>query len=258
MQMNLNNSFSRIGSNVSIAPTAIIGEEVIIGDNCIISDHVIIRNNTKIGSNCKFYPYSVIGEDPQDYSFKGEVSHIEIGNHNVFREFSTVHKATGEGEKTVIGDHNYFMSYSHVGHNSIIGSHNTFANGAQLGGHVTVENYVTIGGLSTIHQHCRIGSYVMMSGSSATSRDLAPYLTYAFTPAVPFGLNRIGLKRAEINPEIRSEINKAFKILYHEEHPLSVSIHKIETELEQFDEIKYFVEFLKKTKRGIRSSGNPR
>jgi UDP-N-acetylglucosamine acyltransferase len=256
--MNLNKTTSQIGSKVIIAPSAIVEEGVIIGDNTVISDHVIIRKYTKIGSNCKFYPYAVIGEEPQDYAFKGEPSFLEIGDDNVFREFSTVHRASGEGQATIIGHKNYFMNYSHIGHNSKIGSNNTFANGVQIAGHVSVDDFVTIGGLSAIHQHCKVGSYVMLSGGSASARDLAPYLTYALTPAVPFGVNRVGLKRAGISQEVRNEINKAFKILYQEEHSLPFTIRKIESELVQFEEIKYFIEFLKSCKRGIRTSGTIR
>lgn len=247
-------TLTKIAPSAQIAETAIIGENVEIRENTVISDHVIIRDNVKIGSNCKFHPYSVIGEDPQDFSYAGEESFVEIGDRNTFREFTTVHRAVGEGEKTIIGNDNYLMAYSHVGHNGELGNNITLSNNAQLAGHVVIEDGAVIGGTAAIHQHCRVGRLVMFSGMAATSKDVPPFFTYMRTPAFAVGINRFGMKKAGLSQEVINEIFKAFKIIYQSGLTLPSIISKLEG-LERFDEIKELTEFLRNSKRGIKLTG---
>lgn len=237
-----------------IATTAIIGNNVSIGDNTVISDHVIIRDNVTIGDGCTIYPYAVIGEDPQDFSYAGETSFVEIGDANVIREFVTIHRAVAWNEKTVIGDGNFFMAYSHVGHNCKIGNNNVFANSVQLAGHVEIGDSVTIGGLVAVHQHCRIGSYAMLSGVSGTTKDLPPYFMFGGLPAIATGINRHALKKAKMSPSLRDELVKAFKIIYTPpSKPLSTVVERLGAELNNdIEEVKYLIEFLKSSKRGIK------
>jgi UDP-N-acetylglucosamine acyltransferase len=248
------NTNAQIGTNVQIAATAIIGDSVTIGDNSSIADYAIIRNGVSIGANCKIYPHVIIGEDPQDFSFTKEATYVEIGNNNVFREFVTVHKAVGADNKTCIGDNNFFMVSSHVGHNCIIGHNNTFANGVQLAGYVEISDHVTIGGLTAIHQHCRVGDYAMISGLSATNKDLPPYFIYGLIPAVAASINRRGLQKAGFSQELRNELLKAFKIIYKSREAVSTSIVRLESELHPYPEIQNLIKFLKSSKRGIKTS----
>ncbi len=241
-----------IHSSAIIASTAIIGKNVYIGANTEISDYSIIRDGVKIGDNCKIHPHAVIGEDPQDLSFKGEASFIEIGNGNVIREFVTIHKAVGEGKKTIIGDNNMLMAYSHVGHNSKLGNNIILANSVQLAGHVRIHNNAVLGGLIAIHQGCTIGKFAMISGFAATNKDIPPFFMYAGTPAVGVNVNRIGLRRAGISTEAQNELMKAFKIIYKSKLALSTIIEKLEQELKALPELLELIDFLKDSKRGIR------
>ncbi len=241
-----------IASTVTIAKSAQISDSVQIGEGTEIGEGVIIRDSVKIGANCKIFPYAVIGEAPQDYSFKGEKSFIEIGDNNTIREFVTVNKAVGEASVTRIGNNNYIMAYSHVAHNASIGNFVTLANSVQLAGYSAVEDYVTIGGLTAIHQGCRVGKYAMVSGMSATNKDLPPYFMYGLTPAVAASINRHGLKKHGFSAEIMNEIFKAFKIIYKTGISLPQVIERLEAELEISDEIDYLIKFLKNSKRGIK------
>lgn len=246
------NTSNAIAASAQIAPTAVIGNNVEIGENTVISDYVVIRDNVSIGANCKIYSHSVIGEDPQDFSYKGETSYVEIGDDNLIREYVSIHRATGEGEKTIIGNGNMIMAYCHVGHNCIIGNKNIMANAVQLAGHVTIQDQVTIGGLSAIHQNCRIGRLSMLSGMAGVTQDVPPFFIYAKAPAFAVNLNRIGIKRSGISDDARNELYKAFKIVF--ESPLNRLnlAQKLEDDLEGFDEIKELIEFIRSSKRGIR------
>lgn len=242
----------QIANQVKIAATAIIEEDVIIGDNCIIGDYTIIRSGTKIGANNKISPHVIIGGDPQDLAYKGETSYIEIGDNNTIREFTTIHKATGENQVTRIGNNNMFMVGSHVGHNCELGNNIIMANNTCLGGYVRVEDNVTMGGGALVHQHCRIGKHVMMSGQAATNHDLVPYFLYMGVPAGAISTNRVGLKRAGYDQTVLSEIMRAFKIIYSKERLNRDNLlHQLETQLEQSEEIKYIIDFIKTSKRGV-------
>lgn len=253
----LKESKAQIGSNVQIAPTAIIGDNVTIGDNTKISDFVIIRDNTSIGANCTIHPNAVIGEDPQDFSFKGEESFVEIGDNNTIREFVTIHKAAGEGAITSIGDNNYIMAYSHVAHNCKLHNGIIMANSVQLGGHVEIFDNAVIGGLAAIHQNCKIGRLSMFAGSSGTNKDIPPFFMYGGTPAIAVNVNSLGLRKAGLSSELRAEIFKAFKVIYKSElHNLKNIIPELERSLKNFDETRELIDFLKDSKRGIRIKGH--
>lgn len=244
-----------IASDVKIAPTAIIGENVSIGAGTTIADYVIIRDNVSIGENCKIYSHVVIGEDPQDFSYQGEATQTIIGNNNTIREFASIHTAVGEGNTTELGDDNFIMAYSHIGHNCKLAHGITMANAAQLAGHVTVEEHVTIGGLAAIHQNCTIGAYCMFSGMAATNKDIPPYFIYALTPAIGVHVNRHALKKHNFSREARNELMTAFKIIYKEKGSLSAIIEKLQANLES-PEAQRLIEFLKNSKRGIRLIGH--
>ena len=146
-----------LGKNVEIGPYAVIDEEVVIGDNCKIGAHAVIHKYTTVGKNCKFFPGCSIGADPQDLKFEDEKTSTVIGDGCVFRECTTVNRATGEGNKTIIGNNILMMAYTHVAHNCIVGNNVIMSNVATLAGHVIVEDRAVIGGLSAVHQFCKIG-----------------------------------------------------------------------------------------------------
>jgi UDP-N-acetylglucosamine acyltransferase len=249
--MNSSTTNTKISPSAKVSPTAVIGEDVIIGDNTEIREYAIIRNGTKIGSNCKIYPHVVIGEDPQDFSFTGEKSFVEIGDNNTIREFVSVHRAVGEGEKTIIGDNNFLMAYTHLAHNSIIKNNVIIANNTQIGGHSVIEDNAVLSANVAIHQNCRVGRGIIMSGMSATNQDIVPFFMYEGIPAIAIGLNRVGLKRLEVAQEVRNELHKAFKIIFKSKLALQNIISELE-KLEAHDEIKEIIEFLKNSKRGIK------
>jgi UDP-N-acetylglucosamine acyltransferase len=243
--------FKNIHPSAQISPLAVIEDGVEIGENTKISEFVIIRSGVKIGSNCTIYPHAVIGEAPQDRSYKGEESFITIGDNNVIREFVTIHKPVGEGTFTRLGSNCFLMAGSHLGHNCQVGSNVTMANNVALGGHVIVEDFATIGGGAVVHQHCRVGKMVMLAGMSASNHDAIPFMVYMGIPSGGISTNRIGLKRAGFDQSVLSEIMRAYKIIYKQKSNLTNLIQKLEDELQPIPEIVYIKDFIKNTKRGI-------
>lgn len=201
-----------IGEGSYIGPYSIIGANVIIGKKCQIFSHVVIEGNTKIGDNNRFFPFCVVGTEPQDKKYKGEITEVIIGNNNIFREGVTVNRGTGYSNgKTIIGNNNIFMAYSHIAHDCHIGSNVTLANGVFLAGHSIVEDYVVFGGYVGVGQFVRIGKYGMISAGSMVERDTPPYCIVGGDRATPKGINIVGLKRAGFDTKVIKELKLVFR-----------------------------------------------
>lgn len=251
-----------IDSTARISPTAVLEEGVEIGPNVIIGDcsrigrgtivmaHAVIGPWTTIGNDNKIHYGAVIGHDPQDFGYKGEESFLEIGNGNSFREYVTVHRGNREGTATQIGDNNYFMVQSHVAHNCSIGNNIIIAGGSLLAGHVTIEDRAIISGNCVVHQFCRIGMLSMMRGLSRTSRDVPPFCIMDETHTVRT-VNLVGLRRNGYDaPRVRA-VKNAFKVLFRGGPNMRENLEKAEAELEMTADVRYLVDFIKESKRGV-------
>ncbi|MGQ9708280.1 MAG: acyl-ACP--UDP-N-acetylglucosamine O-acyltransferase, partial [bacterium] len=247
----------RSGSNWSgaiIHPTALVNGEVVIGEGCYIGPFCNITGKVTIGACCRFGTGVVIGTPPMDRKYQGEDTAVLIGSNNTFFEFVTVHRSTGSGGMTVIGDNNYIMSYVHIAHNCRIGNNCTLANGVQLGGHTEIGNGANLGGLVGVHQYCRIGKLAMVGAHSYVNKDIMPFVLAAGNPCRVRGLNLIGLKRAGLNGERIAVIERAFRLIYRSGLTLTAALKKVEQELipsPAADEIKYLIEFCQCSTRGV-------
>ena len=243
---------AHLEEGVKVGPYSIIEADVHIGRNTIIEPHVIIRAHTDIGEECRIFQFCSIGEVPQDLKYKGEETRVIIGHHNTIREYVTIHQATSSDiGVTVIGDHNLLMAYSHVAHNCKLGNHIVMANAANLAGHVHVEDFAIIGGLTGIHQFSRIGAHCIIGGASAVSKDIPPFVMASGNFAKLYGLNLIGLKRRGFKEETISALKEAYKIIFRSSLLLSVAVEKVKQELNDFPEVRQFIEFIEHSERGI-------
>lgn len=240
---------AKICDSVEIGPYSVIGPDVEIKENTYIGPHVIIEGRVEIGSNCKLMVCS-IGLPPQDVSYKGEDTGVKIGDGTIIREYVTVHRASKEGF-TIIGKNCFLMNSVHIGHNVKLGNNVIMASSSILAGYVEVCDYVFISGLSTIHQHCRVGESAMVGGMTGSRQDLPPYFIADGRPAKIRGINKVGLKRRGIKPDVRIEIERAYKLIYQSGLNTTNAIEKIEKELNLYPEIKTIIEFFKTSKRGI-------
>ncbi|MEW6109919.1 MAG: acyl-ACP--UDP-N-acetylglucosamine O-acyltransferase [Nitrospirota bacterium] len=243
---------AEIESDVEIGPFCIIKKGVRIKKGTKIISNVIIEGSTEIGENCAIYPFSSIGFPPQDLKYKKEDTKLFIGNNNIIREYTTIHRASVGGDGiTSIADNNYLMAYVHIAHDCKIGSNIIMANAATLAGHVQVEDYAVIGGLVAIHQFTRIGRYAMVGGFSGIGQDIPPYMVASGARAKLFGPNTIGLKRHGFSDSAINTIKKAYKILFREKRTLKDALKKLQEDIQHSDEIRHIIEFIEKNKRGI-------
>jgi UDP-N-acetylglucosamine acyltransferase len=204
---------AKVDPSVRVGPYAVIDQDVEIGPHCVIGPHVYLTGITSIGAHNHFFAGCIIGEAPQDLSYKNEPTRLRIGDHNVFREHVTVHRSSKTSEDTIIGSHNFLMQHSHVAHNAVVGDHVILAGGALLAGHVRVSERAFISGNCLVHQFVRVGTLALMQGGSAISKDLPPY-TMARGHNGICGLNTIGLRRAGFSPAERLELKQLYHALF--------------------------------------------
>ncbi len=213
-------SEAEIDASVEIGPHVVIDGPVRIGSGVRIIAQAHITGETEIGPDCVIHPFVAIGGAPQDYGHKNERSFCRIGAKNVIREGVTIHRATGEGNETIVGDGCMFMAYSHVAHNCRVGSNVILTNGALLAGHVKVGDRAILGGLAAVHQFVRIGEYAMVGGLSPIRQDLSPFMSYAQDGRC-LGVNRIGLRRNGFSSEAIDELRMLHRHLFRQ-RPASI------------------------------------
>ncbi|WP_435087290.1 acyl-ACP--UDP-N-acetylglucosamine O-acyltransferase [Candidatus Pelagibacter bacterium nBUS_27] len=240
---------AKISSNVKIGAFSIVGPNVEIDENSEIQSHVSIIGNTRIGKNNKIYPFSSIGNDPQDLKFAGEETRLEIGDNNKIREYVTINPGTkGGGELTKIGNNCLFMVSSHIAHDCIVGNNVILANNVPLGGHAEIEDNVIIGGNSAVQQFTRVGRFAMIGGMCGVVRDIIPYGIAHGNRSVLQGLNLIGLRRKNIpNKEILT-LNDAYKEIFKNEN-LTQNLSNLSEDYKKNELVLEVVNFLEKDKK---------
>ena len=247
-------SKAKIDSSVSVGPFSVIRDNVTIVANTKIGSHCVVEGNTTIGESCEIFTGAVVGSRPQDLKFKDEKVFLEIGNHNIIREYCTLNPGTKEGAKTIIGDNNLLMAYSNIAHDCKVGNGCVLANNSTLAGHVIIEDKVVIGGIVAIHQFVRIGMLSIIGGCSKVVQDIPPFSTCDGHPARVYGLNLVGLRRKGISNASIKQLDQAFRIIFNSGLSVKHAVEKAEKELEKNEEITYLLNFAKSSERGLTRS----
>jgi len=242
---------AKLADNIEVGPYAIIGPDVTLSRGVVIGSRATIEGYTVVGEGTRVFTGAVIGSAPQDLKYKGKKSFLKIGSNNIIREYVTMNPGTDEGSVTCIGDGNLFMAYSHVAHDCKVGSNCVIANIGTLAGHVTLEDRVVLGGLAAIHQFTRVGKMSIIGGCSKVVQDVPPFSMCDGNPAKIYGLNLVGVKRAGMPEKAQRELRKAFKILFHSKLILKNGIERVKKEVELVEEVKYLLNFLNNSERGI-------
>lgn len=243
--------WARVGLGVKIGPYSVIGENVTLGDGCDVGTNVLIEGDTIIGKNNTFYHGASIGTAPQDLKYGGDVTRLEIGDNNTFREFVTVNTATEVPDATVIGSGCLLMAYAHVAHNCRLGDEVILANAGTLAGHVIIDDFVTIGGLTPVHQFVRIGKYAFIGGASRVEQDVPPFVKVAGNPTRVYGVNSIGLERRGFDAARRAHVKKLFKLLYRSELNVAQVLEHLGNGYAGDADADTLSEFLRGCERGI-------
>ncbi|MGZ6161706.1 MAG: acyl-ACP--UDP-N-acetylglucosamine O-acyltransferase [Myxococcaceae bacterium] len=243
---------ARLHPSVEVGPYAVIGPSVELGAGTTVGPHAVIEGRTRIGERNRVFQFASVGAQPQDLKYAGEDSALEIGNENLIREFTTLHKGTtGGGGVTRIGNRNLFMAYSHVAHDCQVGSGCVFANGATLGGHVEVGDHAILGGLAAVHQFTRIGPHAFLAGGTMVVMDIPPFCMAQGDRAELVGVNSIGLARHGFTEEQITRVKEAYRILFRSKLPLEEAVERIRTEIGDQTEIQAMVGFVTTSQRGL-------
>lgn len=244
---------AKLAPGVSVGPYSIVDGDVTLGENVRIGSHCVVTGQTTIGKNSTLFTGAVIGSPPQIKNPKSNGNvYLSIGENNVIREYVTMNPGTVEGGgKTLIGDNNLFMAYVHVAHDCLIGNNCVMANAATLAGHVILEDNAIVGGLTGVHQFVRLGRLCMVGGMSRISQDVPPFALCSGEDQKIYGINKVGLKRANTQTEIIEKLRKAFKILFSSGLTRTNAIERIEKELLPCPEVEHLIFFVKTSKRGV-------
>lgn len=244
---------AQIACSVTVGAYTVIGENVELGEDCEVMSHVVLGGPAKFGKHNRIFPFASLGQDPQDMKYRGEVSHLEVGDENIFREFVTVHRGTGEGEGvTRIGSHNLLMAYVHIAHDCRLGDYVIMANGASLAGHVTIGDYATVGAFCGIHQFCRLGAHSFLGSYSVVNQDILPYSkTTAPRPLEVYGTNRLGLERRGFSKDDVKELEAAFRLLTRSKLNTTQALEAIESKGFKSEHVQALLEFIRTSERGV-------
>ena len=244
---------ARLAAGVKVGAFAVVGEEVELGEGCVLHSHAVVGGPAKYGRNNVFHPFCSIGGDPQDYTYQGERTELAVGDGNIFREYVTVNRGTKKGGGvTRVGDKNFFLAYSHVGHDDQIGSNTLFVNGATLAGHVAVEDFATIGSFSVVHQFCRVGRYSYVGACTVIVQDVPPFsrvVTERETKS--FGVNTIGLERKGFSKERVQALSRAFRLLSRSKMNTTQALAEIRAKLADSADVQELIRFIETAERGI-------
>jgi len=243
---------AELDSGVSVGAYSVVGANVKVGKDSTIHAHCVLSGHTTVGVKNTFYQFSSIGAAPQDLKYKGEPTELILGNENTVRECATLQIGTAQGNgRTVVGNNNLFMNYSHVAHDCIVGDQNVFANGATLAGHVTVMDKVILGGLAAIHQFVRLGSLSFIGGGAMVSKEVPPFAMVQGDRARIAGINVIGLRRAGLSPADVRAVREFYKRVLLRTGSFDARVQELEAEIVNNRLVMDLIEFVKSSKRGV-------
>lgn len=250
------NPKAELADDVIVGPFCNVDAGVVVGRGCSLDSHVTIKGGTRIGERNYFGQGAIIGGDPQDRKYKGEPTYLEIGNDNFFREYVTIHRATGEGQKTSVGSNCYLMAFVHLGHNVTVHDSVTMANSVGISGHCTIETLANIGGMAGVHQWVRIGQVAMIGGMSTITRDVPPFMIVEGRECEVRDINAVGLRRYGISGDGRLALHKACKLLYKSQLGLTNAIETVKREIPLTPEVQYLIEFELRRFKGKNGRGD--
>jgi UDP-N-acetylglucosamine acyltransferase len=244
---------AKIHPSCKIGPYCVIGPNVELGEGCHLVSHVAMEGPSKIGADNGFFPFSSVGMAPQDMTYAGEPTKLEIGDHNEIREFVTINRGTVKGGGvTRLGNYNLIMAYAHVAHDCVVGDRVILANAATLGGHVTVEDWAVVGAMCPVHQYVRIGAHSYVGGGTTITKDVLPFSkTVAARDTHAYGLNAIGLERRGFSTERIRRIHHAYKILLASKLNTSQALAMLKSEPDSGEDVASLIRFIESSDRGV-------
>ncbi len=243
---------AKIAEGVEVGPGTIIGADVEIGEGTWVGPHVVIQGPALIGKNNKIFQFASVGDAPQDKTYQGEPTRLEIGDNNIIREFSMISRGSIKGGGlTRIGHNNFFMAYTHVGHDCVVGNEVVMVNYSALSGHVVVNDYVNIGAYAGVHQFCHIGAYAFIARATYVNKDVLPYVMIAGHMTNACGINRVGLRRGGFSSTAIDQLRRAYKIIFRKGLTVQQAVAELEMMQQDCPEVILLIDSLNHSTRGI-------
>jgi UDP-N-acetylglucosamine acyltransferase len=248
---------AKVPASCSVGPYCVVGAGVELGEDCELIAHVAVQGPVKIGSHNRFFPFCAIGGEPQDVTYAGEPTRLEVGDHNVFRENVTLNRGTVKGGGvTRVGSQTLMLAGAHVGHDCQVGDHVMLVNAATLAGHVTVEEWAVIGAFSAVHQFCRVGAHAYIGGGTMVTKDVLPFAMAVSPREVrTYGLNSVGLERRGFSKERIKKIHHAFRVIFNSKLNTTQALEKLKSEgaqgHSQSEDVAMLIRFIEASERGV-------
>jgi UDP-N-acetylglucosamine acyltransferase len=243
---------AKVPHSCTVGAYCVIGADVELGENCQLAAHVVLNGPAKFGSDNRIHAFAALGGEPQDLTYKGEPTRLEVGDRNQIREYVTITRGTTKGGGlTRVGSDVLIMAYAHIGHDCVIGDHAMLVNAATLAGHVTVGEWAVVGALCPVHQFVRIGAHSYIGGGTTITQDVLPYsMTSAERDTHAYMLNKVGLQRRGFSRERIAGLHHAFRLLLASKLNTSQALEKLREEAGDED-IAALVNFIESSHRGI-------
>ena len=243
---------AKLGKDVVVGPGTIIGADVEIGEGTWIGPHVVIQGPTVIGKHNKIFQFASVGDEPQDVTYQGEPTRLEIGDYNIIREFCMISRGTVKGGGlTRLGDHNFLMAYSHIGHDCMIGNQIIMVNYSALSGHVIVNDYAIIGAYAAVHQFCQVGAYAFIARATYVTKDVLPYVMIAGHTTSACGINTVGLRRRGFSSSAIDHLRRAYKVIFRKGLTVQQALTELDLMKQDCPEMIPMIEALAQSTRGI-------
>jgi UDP-N-acetylglucosamine acyltransferase len=244
---------AKVHASCSIGPYCVIGSEVELAESCELISHVTIHGPARIGTHNRFFPFCAIGGEPQDLTYSGQKTRLEMGDYNVVREFATINRGTEKGGGlTRVGSNTLIMAYAHIAHDNTVGDRVILANAATLAGHVIIEEWAVVGAFSAVHQFTRVGAHAYIGGGTIITKDVLPFAkVVAPREARTYGLNAVGLERRGFSKERIAKIHHAFRVLLNSKLNTSQALDKLRSAGDQGEDVAMLVRFIEESQRGV-------
>ena len=240
-----------LGTGVVVGPFCMLSAEAVVGAGTVLANHVTLLGRVSLGRNNRLHTGCVIGGEPQDVSYRGSPTRVEIGDDNVFREHVTVNRGSEKEEGlTKIGSGNFLMAGSHVAHDCHVGDHVTIANATLLGGHVRVESHASLSGGVAVHHYTTIGSWSFVAGLSRVLQDVPPYMLCEGMPARPRCVNLVALRRGGFAADEIKAITEAHRLLYRAKAGLSAARDLLRTQGQLVGSVEQLLAFVGRQQGG--------
>lgn len=235
---------ARLADDVVVDPFAYIEGNVEIGEGCHIHPHASILSGARIGKNCQIFESAIISATPQDFRWKGEDSIVRIGDNNKIREQVIINRGIYQGSETSIGNNNFIMAQSHIGHDSKIGSYCVLGNAVKIAGDVHIGDYSILSSHALVHEKCHVGDWVLIKGGCRVNGNVPPFAVMAHNPITYFGVNAFVLKKGKKNDDIIDDIAKCYRHVYQTNTSAFNALRRIREDVDPSPERDMIIDFI--------------